>query len=252
MPTPDFYASFEQTAAGLAHEVRNPLSLVRANIDLLALDDTSDDAVRRYDMMRREIDRATQALTELMQLARSDERLRSDERPRSDERQKPKTQESPRKAVSLKIMLRELIGTLNLSYGLIATFSYADDGADCIVLADEESLQRMFRNILKNALESVTAAHADGTGLVQLALAEQDGRAAITITDNGLGLTDADASRISTPFFTTKSDGTGLGLHISRTAAEAHGGTLAIQGQPTGCTVFICLPLMSKSAAAVI
>jgi len=228
MQAPDFYAAFEQMAAGLAHEVRNPLSLVKANIELLELDETAAEIRRRYDVMRRELDRANRALSELMHLAG------------------PTAQKRKREALSLNNLLGGLLDALRLSYGRKATFELTDDGADCIVMADEESLQRMFRNVLKNALESVAEAHADGSGLIRLSLSAQNGFVTITVIDNGRGLTETEATRVTAPFFTTKAEGTGLGLHISRTAAESHGGSLSICGTPDiGCTVTICLPLSS-------
>ena len=224
----EFYEAFEQMAAGLAHEVRNPLSLVQASIALLELNETADDIRRRYSVMRRELDRANCALTELMHLA------------------KPAPHERDRTPLSLNELLCRLIDTLRSAYGNAVTFALDSAAGDYIIRADKESLLRLFHNVLKNAIESVTEARTDGSGLIHLALAATDGFITITITDNGCGLTEEENKHASEPFFTTKACGTGLGLHISRAAAEAHGGTLTIQGTAgIGCTVTIRLPLMS-------
>ena len=119
MQTHDFYEAFEQMAAGLAHEVRNPLSLVRANIELLELSEVAEESRLRYRMMRREIDRASYALTELMQLAKAGNAAEK------------------RAKVSLNALLAGLVDTMRLTYGAAVGFDW-ESAAEYVVYADEE------------------------------------------------------------------------------------------------------------------
>jgi len=223
-----FYEAFEQMAAGLAHEVRNPLSLVKANIELLALSETKEDSKRRYLIMRREIDRAAQALSELMQLAKP----------------APKAADDMREVLSLNAVLCGVIDTLRTTYGNAVSFTLESAAGDYTVAGDEEKLRRVFTNVLKNAFEAVTEAHPGGGGCVCLSLSEKDGDVIITVEDNGRGLSDGESARAAEPFFTTKLDGNGLGLFISRAILAAHGGTLSLtNAQNGGCAAAIQLPL---------
>ena len=226
MRTYDFYEAFEQMAAGLAHEVRNPLSLVRANIELLELSEAAEESRRRFRVMRREIDRANCALTELMQLAQ------------------PSVSTGRREVVSLHKMLCGLVDTMKLTYGNTAAFYLESAAADYAVYADEEKLTRVFRNIVKNAVESVMDAHPNGGGQICLVLSEEAGVVSVAVKDNGRGLDSEAKARAAEPFYTTKSGGNGLGLFISRAAVAEHGGTLTVENaQAAGCVVTVRLPL---------
>ena len=221
-----FYEAFGQMAAGLAHEVRNPLSLVRANIDLLALSETAEDSRRRYLIMRREIDRATQALTELMQLAR------------------PEPEEPLRELLSLHALLSAAIDTLRATYHAVS-FTLESAAADYTVMGDGDKLARVFGNVIKNAVEAVTEAHPSGGGRVGLALSAKDGIVTVTVRDNGHGLSAIEEARAAEPFFTTKTEGNGLGLFVSRSILALHDGTLTLaNAEGGGCVAAVCLPLI--------
>jgi len=220
-----FYESFEQMAAGLAHEVRNPLSLVKANIELLALSETKEDSKRRYLIMQREIDRAAQALTELMHLA------------------KPASVKPVREQLSLHTLLCGVIDTLRMTYTAVS-FRMESAAGDYTIIGDEEKLRRVFGNVLKNAVEAVTELHPHGGGCVCLTLSARGSTVTIAIQDNGHGLTTQEPARAAEPFFTTKPDGNGLGLFISHAILAEHTGTLSIaDAAGGGCIVTICLPL---------
>jgi signal transduction histidine kinase len=97
-------------------------------------------------------------------------------------------------------------------------------------------------NLLRNAIE----ASPPGSP-VKISLFRQNGRAAVTITDQGPGVSKSDRNKLFQPFFSTKPQGVGLGLAISREIVEAHGGSIDFDASPDGTTVTVKLPLGAAS-----
>ncbi len=109
------------------------------------------------------------------------------------------------------------------------------------VHADRTQMNRLFTNLLRNAVESIPDGRA-GQVVVELALSDSD--VVVSIRDNGLGIPEGMRSRIFTPNFTTKSSGTGLGLAISKGIVEQAGGEIWFQTETgAGTTFFVRLPL---------
>jgi len=219
-------ATFEQIAASLAHEVKNPLSLVRANIDLLELDDDNKLYEKNYRIMRREIDRVNALLLDFIQIADPSEI-------------------SP-EHICIVQMLRELCDSLSTSYYGKIGFYFSYDKA-LTISADERKLRQVFYNIIKNCVESIEVEHGSGfsNGLVEIAIHEQGDFLKIIISDNGGGITDESLQKIRQPFYTTKSGGSGLGLYFCKSVIARHGGTFEITNKPcgnNGCAVTITLP----------
>lgn len=111
-----------------------------------------------------------------------------------------------------------------------------EDGSE--VRADPEKLNRVLINGVRNALDAMPG----GGTLTIRARHDRRKQVVITITDTGRGLDDAAAARVFTPFFTTKADGTGLGLAYSRKVLEEMGGSIALHNGPAGAILSITLP----------
>lgn len=107
------------------------------------------------------------------------------------------------------------------------------------LLLDPDLMQQVIINLLKNALEAVPAQ----TGSIQLALKphEATGQVEITVADNGPGIDEKIAEQIFIPFFTTKSEGSGIGLSLARQIVQLHGGSLSFQTGSNGTTFSIKL-----------
>jgi signal transduction histidine kinase len=104
---------------------------------------------------------------------------------------------------------------------------------------DDGSLKQVWLNLLQNALE----ASPDG-GRIRVAIAVEGGRARVTIADEGAGIPPDVLARVGEPFFTTRAQGTGLGLHLSRQLVQGAGGTLELSSRPgAGTTLQVALPL---------
>ncbi len=105
------------------------------------------------------------------------------------------------------------------------------------VNVDGIQVQQVILNLLRNAIEA-TAASGEPQRWVKLTARRSDDGVEVAVVDNGPGVPPALAERIFEPFFTTKTEGTGIGLSISRSIAEAHGGRLRLQAAPFGGACF--------------
>jgi signal transduction histidine kinase len=117
------------------------------------------------------------------------------------------------------------------------------------VLGDPVMLQQVIVNLARNAIEAMRAVPADERRLRAVTALEDDS-VVFRIEDRGHGLDAETAQRLFTPFFTTKPDGTGLGLHVCRSIVELHGGRLWFEpAGERGCTVCVALPPAGEGEA---
>jgi two-component system, LuxR family, sensor kinase FixL len=104
------------------------------------------------------------------------------------------------------------------------------------VLVDKVQIQQVVLNLVRNAIEAM-----EGSPRRELTIAterERDGMAAVKITDTGSGIAPEIASQLFQPFVTSKPQGLGVGLSISRTIVESHGGLISVEPNPRGGTIF--------------
>jgi two-component system sensor kinase FixL len=118
-----------------------------------------------------------------------------------------------------------------------------------LALADRVQIQQVLVNLLRNAAEAMATTPERQ---LTLTIAAADGQAVnVSVADTGTGLSDEVAARLFSPFVTTKPDGMGIGLAISKQIIEAHGGTMTVRPNPGGGTVFeFSLPAAAQSSAA--
>jgi hypothetical protein len=122
-------------------------------------------------------------------------------------------------------------------------FHFESSQPEIFVLADKSQLNRVFSNLLKNAVQAIPE---DRPGVIDVTCRVLDGSIVVTVTDNGVGIEEAQRSRIFVPNFTTKSGGTGLGLAMVKNIVEQSGGTVSFESETGQRTSFIVrLPLAS-------
>src|SRR5438309_1012056 len=107
------------------------------------------------------------------------------------------------------------------------------NGEPCKVLGHYDPLRRAFANLLRNAAEAM-----QGHGAIEVAITRDGGGLVVTIADHGPGVADELRQRVFEPYFTTKQDGTGLGLALVRQTIEAHSGTIGVADTPGGGATF--------------
>jgi signal transduction histidine kinase len=211
-------AKLGEMAAVVAHEVKNPLAGIRGVMQVfeqrLAHDTTSTQVLK--DIVAR-IDSLDQMMKDLLLFARP-----------------PK----PRRALT---DVGPLVATTARLLGEDPAWREVDvvvDGAVPPMQVDPEMLKIVFQNLLING------AHAmQGKGRIHVAIDEVNTMCQIAFSDAGPGIPDDVREKVFTPFFTTKSRGSGLGLPTARRFVEAHNGQIAIDCPPNGATVVIELPM---------
>jgi C4-dicarboxylate-specific signal transduction histidine kinase len=119
------------------------------------------------------------------------------------------------------------------------------------VRGDPIHLQQVLVNLLLNSLDAMKDATEDWRRIAVRAKRFDDAMVLFSVEDNGTGFASAQLSELFTPYFTTKADGIGLGLSISRTIVEAHGGRIHAENRPTGgARVWFSLPIADQRDAA--
>jgi signal transduction histidine kinase len=195
-------AALGRVAAGVAHEVRNPLASIKLRLDLTAASHPLPEAARA-------------AIA-----AASDEIMRLD-RLVSDLLLVAGKQAGPRQRVDLGELARARAEALSPWSQSRAVAIHVAGHEMTAALADSESLARAVDNVLRNAVEA-----SPSNSSVDVNVAVENGCVELRVEDRGSGVDPARAGELFEPFFTTKADGTGLGLAISRAILRAHGGEL--------------------------
>ena len=118
-----------------------------------------------------------------------------------------------------------------------------EDGPEVAMLADADQLQQLLINLVKNAVEAAMSADSGREPQVVMEWEAGAGQAVVRVCDNGPGLTNP--ANVFVPFYTTKPEGSGIGLVLAQQIAAGHGGTVALYNNPAGvgCTAELRLPL---------
>lgn len=215
-------ATVGQLASGLAHEIKNPLHSVAGALDIIGgrLTDPELKAVARD--MKGEIDRVVRIVQELLSYAR----------PSRANKQRTDLRAVVDQTVRL---LQPDAGTQHLALAIEAAPDLP------AVWVDPAKLHQVLVNLILNAIQ---VGHSGGRVAVRLAHDHRTAQLLIEVDDDGPGIAPALAERIFEPFYTTRANGHGLGLSISRTLIEQHGGTLTLRARPgPGACFRITLPV---------
>lgn len=212
-------------AAGLAHEIRNPLTTVKGFIQLLKPDLQAIGKEEFTDVVLEEINRANDLLSEFLTLLK------------------------PAPTGKRKVSVNNVINSMEKLFTSEAIlqniqFSANVPVSEFYVFGNEKQLKQVFMNLLKNAFEAVEGNDRKKNGVISISLHSINSHAEISIQDNGSGIEEHEMKKMFTPFYTTKERGTGIGLVICKQIIEDHDGSLSVKSTPTGGTVFkVILPL---------
>ncbi|MFI2858048.1 ATP-binding protein [Paenibacillus sp. JSM ZJ436] len=213
-----------QLAAGIAHEIRNPMTSIKGFIQLLRSGFGSKE--QYYEIISSEIERIELILGELLILA------------------KPQGIKFERR--NIRVLLSQVITLLN-TQAILNNVEIQTDfrDQDMDVECDENQMKQVFINFIKNAVEAMP-----GGGMITISTRSLEGELLIDITDEGSGMPEDILSRLGEPFYTTKEKGTGLGFMISKKMIEEHRGTVEVRSKPEqGTTVRVMLPAVYNAAA---
>jgi two-component system nitrogen regulation sensor histidine kinase GlnL len=221
-------------AAGLAHEIKNPLGGIKGAAQLLAMELGAESPLKEYTVvMIREVERVNSIIEELMDLAR------------------------PRPPQLGEVDLAQILGDIVLFQkeahrGKEIEFVLSLDPSIPPLRGDENLLTRLFLNLIKNAAEAI-----ERKGRVEVVtkvaseyhLNKPGSRPVpfivVEVRDNGRGMPEEELEKIFTPFYTTKNRGSGLGLATCQKIVNEHGGLLKMESTPNeGTTCIVSLPFI--------
>jgi two-component system sensor histidine kinase DctS len=159
-----------------------------------------------------------------------------------------KRREPSRKRVTVQTLIDAVIPLVELQASQFFVVIQTDIAAGLPpVLADAVMLEQVLLNLTRNAIEAMQDVPPERRVLRISAALDADSDVVISVIDRGHGIPDEIAGRLFSPFFSTKSEGMGIGLNICRTTVEFHGGTLVCVANPEGGTIFrFTLPALSE------
>jgi two-component system sensor histidine kinase HydH len=219
-------AAIGRLAAGIAHEVRNPLGVIRASASMVREHFTpGEEPYRACDFIREEIDRLNGLITALLNFAR------------------------PAELRLQPVAIEQVIDkALHLTSDELQRrgITLTRESADTLppVLADPDLVAQVVFGLLVNAAEAI-----DQHGRIIVRTVSDHNEVGVEVIDTGPGILPTDSERIFEPFFTTKPTGTGLGLPMAARIVQAHGGTIEVvtdkngDRKSTGARFRIRLPL---------
>jgi two-component system sensor histidine kinase PilS (NtrC family) len=219
-------ADMGRLAAGLAHELRNPLASMAGSIELLrAAPGLSAGDARLMDIVLREAARLEQLVAAFLAFSRPAP-------PR-------------REAVELDRAVAEALEVFGHDPAA-GRVRLERDLAPAVAYCDADQVRQVLWNLLSNAARA--AGQGDGGGTVRVRCAAEGERARLEVEDDGPGIPAADLPHLFTPFFTTREGGTGLGLATVQRIVDAHGGAVGVDSTPgQGTRITVRLPAVPRT-----
>jgi hypothetical protein len=226
MSRAEHLATLGEMATGLAHEIRNPLAGIAGVIEIIGRDlPTSSPARAVVKDVRQEIARINHIVTDLLQTARP---------------HPPKVRKS-----DLNVTVEHAV-MLGRQQALAKSIeiSLQKDPSLPEIEHDSDQIHQVLLNLLLNSLQAI-----DKNGRIAVTLQRRSNHAVVEVTDNGRGILPENLPNIFRPFYTTKGDGTGLGLSLARRIVEDHQGRIDVTSTVgKGTTFAVVLPLQRTSA----
>lgn len=209
-------AAVGQLAAGIAHEIRNPLSGISGSVELLSRTSATEDDRKLMEIILREIERLNHLITEFLEYSR------------------PET--PPTEETDLIALMDEVLVGMKFAKNIRGDVSLVKNmPARAVILAHREKLKQAFLNIVLNAYQAMeNTLHP----MVEIGIGVEDGNVVVRIKDNGNGMDEATRKRMFEPFHTTKRKGTGLGLAVTHKILEGHGAQIFVESEPGRGTEF--------------
>ncbi len=210
---------FNHIAAALAHEVKNPVALIKANIDILESEFDRQGFNSNIDVIKRQLNKISYIVTDFIQLFRPSSKSEDEE-------------------IFIFDLINDIIEEYDISLkGKNIKFEIKAENEDISFNGNYAKLSILFFNILKNSVEAISS-----EGSISVEIFKKDAFITITVKDTGEGIAEEIKEKITEPFVTTKKEGSGLGLSICKGIVEQYMGSFDIKNRKEGgCEVTVVL-----------
>lgn len=209
-------AAVGQLAAGIAHEIRNPLAGISGSVQMLSQDSLDDTQKKLMRIILKEIDRLNLLITDFLDYAKPEKR--------------------PDAIMNLKNNIEEVILLVKRHPELPTNFEWDVELSDVSIIGFHEKLKQAFLNIVIN---SIQAMKESANARIRIRLAAEGDQAVVSISDTGSGMSEETKRRLFEPFHTTKVKGTGLGLAVTHKILEMHSAQITVNSEINAGTEFI-------------
>ena len=214
-------AALGRLAAGLAHEIRNPLGSIAGSVQLLRSGKGLDDEDRQLcEIIQREANRLNDLVTDMVDLSK----------PR-----KPQLA-----TVDAGVIAREVVALASKSGRAVSDVNVRFEGSEApaLVEADNAQLRQLVWNLVRNAVQASEAGE-----LVTVSVLREGRTIALSVVDHGVGIDEAQMPRLFDAFFTTRSQGSGVGLAVVKRIADEHGFMIHVKSEAgRGATFRVLMP----------
>ena len=211
-------AAIGQLAAGIAHEIRNPLAGISGSIQLLSSETQNQDDLKLMKIIHKEIDRLNNLITEFLDYSKPEKR--------------------PDQKIDLALVVNEVVQNIKLSNQTPQNLSLILQINSGLILGFADKLKQAFLNIMMNAIQAMSTV---AQPILKINLEAYEEYVQLTIEDNGCGMSLETQKRIFEPFYTTKNKGTGLGLAITHKVLDSHQVKMKIESELGQGTKFILI-----------
>ena len=211
-----------ELAAGVAHEVRNPLTVIKGFVQLVEKD-LNEKSKEYMQLVLTELERAEKIITDYLHLA--------------------KRYHVEQSVISVTDMLKNVYSVMHSYTNINSVSLQLEIEEEMYIVGDQNKIKQVFYNIIKNSTEAIQR----GDGLITIRAYQNNRMAVIEVEDNGIGMTQQELMRIGEAFYTNKETGTGLGVMVTKSIIQEHGGTLLYDSEKNkGTTVTIRIPIHNK------
>jgi len=219
----DRFSSIGCLVSVVAHELRNPLSVMKNSAFYLSqrLGEDADEKIKRHlHLLDRGVDQCSNLLNDLLDFARG--------------------------STPLNLKSVDMNGLIDDALARIESPSDVEVekvlGNLPVLHADPDMILRIFLNLISNAVDAMP-----NGGVITLETSQRNGFVEVSMRDTGIGIPEENREKLFTPLFSTKPNGIGLGLYITKKLVEAHGGTIMVESKKTeGTTFTVMLPIAEE------
>ncbi|MDR3601915.1 MAG: PAS domain S-box protein [Desulfosporosinus sp.] len=209
-----------QMAAGIAHEIRNPMTTIRGYLQLLGAKSEFLSYGSTFELMIEELDRANSIISEFLSLT-----------------QKRKTDMNWQ---NINTILHHLYPLLEADAFTQNKQIMLEAGETPDILFDDKEISQLVLNLCRNGLEAMQVG-----GNLTIRTYVEDEQVVFSVEDEGGGIPSESLDKLGTPFFTTKEDGTGLGLATCYSIADRHNAKIDLKSDPKGTAFFVRFPCLA-------